>query len=125
VKQESFQHYYVFVTLLNNVFVEGVNIYINLASEVRVKFTKNKFKQSMKKKFIKVVILLLLLPLVFWLRILLELFLTSFQDSQFQSNVNMGTVNGVSTDFDGKFQLSNVKKGDNIVFSYWLHKFYC
>jgi hypothetical protein len=42
VKQESFQHYYVFVTLLNNVFVEGVNIYINLAFEVRVKFTKNK-----------------------------------------------------------------------------------
>jgi hypothetical protein len=39
VKQESFQHYYVF-TLLNNVFVEGVNIYINLASEVRVKFNK-------------------------------------------------------------------------------------
>lgn len=29
-----------------------------------------------------------------------------------------GTANGVSTDFDGKYQLSNVKKGDNIVFSY-------
>jgi hypothetical protein len=42
VKPESFQHYYVFVTLLNNVFVEGVNIYINLAFEVRVNFTENK-----------------------------------------------------------------------------------
>jgi iron complex outermembrane receptor protein len=34
-------------------------------------------------------------------------------------NVNVqGANNGVSTDFDGKFQLANVKKGDKIVFSY-------
>jgi iron complex outermembrane receptor protein len=34
-------------------------------------------------------------------------------------NINVqGTNNGVSTDFDGKFQLSNVKRGDKIVFSY-------
>jgi TonB-linked SusC/RagA family outer membrane protein len=34
-------------------------------------------------------------------------------------NVNVqGAINGVSTNFDGKFQLSNVKKGDNVVFSY-------
>jgi hypothetical protein len=34
-------------------------------------------------------------------------------------NVNVqGATNGVSTDFDGKFQLANVKKGDNVVFSY-------
>ena len=34
-------------------------------------------------------------------------------------NVNVqGTTNGVSTDFNGKFQLSNVKKGDAIEFSY-------
>jgi TonB-linked SusC/RagA family outer membrane protein len=34
-------------------------------------------------------------------------------------NVNVqGATNGVSTDFDGRFQLSNVKKGDNVVFSY-------
>lgn len=34
-------------------------------------------------------------------------------------NVNVqGTTNGVSTDFDGKFQISNVKKGNNVVFSY-------
>src|SRR3970040_787423 len=34
-------------------------------------------------------------------------------------NVNVqGAANGVSTDFDGKFQLSNVKKGDNVVFSF-------
>ena len=29
-----------------------------------------------------------------------------------------GSANGASTDFDGKFQLSNVKKGDVIVFSF-------
>ncbi|MGL5112028.1 MAG: SusC/RagA family TonB-linked outer membrane protein [Flavobacterium sp.] len=35
------------------------------------------------------------------------------------ANVNIqGTANGVSTDFDGKYKLSNVKKGDKIVFSY-------
>lgn len=34
-------------------------------------------------------------------------------------NVNVqGTTNGVSTDFDGKFQIANVKKGDNVLFSY-------
>lgn len=34
-------------------------------------------------------------------------------------NVNVqGATNGVSTDFDGKYQLSNVKRGDKIVFSY-------
>jgi TonB-dependent starch-binding outer membrane protein SusC len=34
-------------------------------------------------------------------------------------NVNVqGSTTGVSTDFDGKFQLANVKKGDIIVFSY-------
>ncbi len=34
------------------------------------------------------------------------------------SVVVQGTTNGTSTDFDGKFSLSNVKKGDVIVFSY-------
>jgi TonB-linked SusC/RagA family outer membrane protein len=34
-------------------------------------------------------------------------------------NVNIqGASKGVSTDFDGKFQLSNVKKGDKVVFSF-------
>lgn len=34
-------------------------------------------------------------------------------------NVNVqGTTNGASTDLDGKFQLSNIKKGDKIVFSF-------
>lgn len=34
-------------------------------------------------------------------------------------NVNVqGAANGVSTDFDGKYQLSNVKKGDKLVFSF-------
>jgi iron complex outermembrane receptor protein len=35
-------------------------------------------------------------------------------------NVYTGTVNGVSTDFDGKFQLSNVKKGIISFFLHWL-----
>ena len=35
------------------------------------------------------------------------------------ANVNIqGAANGVSTDFDGKYKLSNVKKGDKIVFSF-------
>jgi iron complex outermembrane receptor protein len=56
--------------------------------------------------------------LVFWLRILLvELFLIKHQDSPFRVNVNVqGSTNGVSTDFDGKFQLPNAKKGAKIVF---------
>ena len=34
-------------------------------------------------------------------------------------NVNVqGAANGVSADFDGKYQLTNVKKGDAIIFSY-------
>lgn len=34
-------------------------------------------------------------------------------------NVNVqGASNGVSTDFDGKYQLTNVKKGDKVVFSF-------
>lgn len=32
--------------------------------------------------------------------------------------VVQGSTNGASTDFDGKYKLSNVKKGDKIVFSY-------
>lgn len=35
------------------------------------------------------------------------------------ANVNVqGTTNGVSTDFDGRYKLSNLKKGDNLVFSF-------
>lgn len=35
------------------------------------------------------------------------------------ANINIqGAANGASTDFDGKYRLSNVKKGDKIVFSY-------
>jgi hypothetical protein len=36
-------------------------------------------------------------------------------------NVNVqGASNGVSTDFDGKYQLSNVKKGDKVVFCFFV-----
>jgi iron complex outermembrane receptor protein len=46
-----------------------------------------------------------------------ELFLINHQDSPFRVNVNVqGSTNGVSTDFDGKFQLPNAKKA-KIVFS--------
>jgi iron complex outermembrane receptor protein len=45
-----------------------------------------------------------------------ELFLIT-SGQPFQVNVNvLGSTNGVSTDFDGKFQLPNAKKG-KIVFS--------
>jgi iron complex outermembrane receptor protein len=52
----------------------------------------------------------------------MELFLINHQGSPFQVNVNvLGSTNGVSTDFDGKFQLPNAKKRRKIVFSYyWL-----
>ena len=36
-------------------------------------------------------------------------------------NVNVqGAANGVSTEFDGKYQLSSVKKGDKLLLSYTL-----
>jgi hypothetical protein len=54
----------------------------------------------------------------------MELFLINHQGSPFQVNVNvLGSTNGVSTDFDGKFQLPNAKKGGNRIFFYWLQKF--
>jgi iron complex outermembrane receptor protein len=38
----------------------------------------------------------------------MELFLINHQGSPFRVNVNvLGSTNGVSTDFDGKFQLPN------------------
>jgi iron complex outermembrane receptor protein len=47
----------------------------------------------------------------------MELFLINHQGSPFQVNVNvLGSTNGVSTDFDGKFQLPNAKKGGKIAF---------
>jgi hypothetical protein len=46
----------------------------------------------------------------------MELFLINHQGSPFRVNVNvLGSTNGVS-DFDGKFQLPNAKKGGKIVF---------
>jgi iron complex outermembrane receptor protein len=46
----------------------------------------------------------------------MELFLINHQ-GPFQVNVNvLGSTNGVSTDFDGKFQLPNAKKAVNRIF---------
>jgi hypothetical protein len=54
----------------------------------------------------------------------MELFLINHQAAHSRVNVNvLGSTNGVSTDFDGKFQLPNAKKGGKIVFLYWLQKF--
>jgi iron complex outermembrane receptor protein len=47
----------------------------------------------------------------------MELFLINHQGSPFQVNVNVGSTNGVSTDFDGKFQLPNAKKAVKSYFS--------
>jgi hypothetical protein len=53
----------------------------------------------------------------------MELFLINHQGSPFRVNVNvLGSTNGVSTDFDGKFQLPNAKKAVKSYF-YWLQKF--
>jgi iron complex outermembrane receptor protein len=49
----------------------------------------------------------------------MELFLINHQAAHSRVNVNvLGSTNGVSTDFDGKFQLPNAKKGGKIVFSF-------
>jgi iron complex outermembrane receptor protein len=54
----------------------------------------------------------------------MELFLINHQGSPFQGKCNvLGSTNGVSTDFDGKFQLPNAEKAVNIFFLYWLQKF--
>jgi iron complex outermembrane receptor protein len=51
---------------------------------------------------------------------LVELFLINHQGSPFQGKRKLGSTNGVSTDFDGKFQLPNAKKGVKSYFLYWL-----
>jgi hypothetical protein len=53
----------------------------------------------------------------------MELFLINHQGSPFQGKRKcLGSTNGVSTDFDGKFQLPNAKKGGKSYFL-WLQKF--
>jgi iron complex outermembrane receptor protein len=50
----------------------------------------------------------------------MELFLINHQGSPFRVNVNvLGSTNGVSTDFDGKFQLPN-ERAVKSYFFYWL-----
>lgn len=75
----------------------------------------------MKTIYKKLLLLVLLLPISVLAQNTLSgvvLEKTSGQPIPGANVVVQGTANGTSTDFDGKFQLSNVKKGDKIVFSY-------
>ncbi|TDE45441.1 TonB-dependent receptor [Flavobacterium rhamnosiphilum] len=75
----------------------------------------------MKTIYKKLLILVLLLPLNILAQNTIGGTVLDKVSGQPIPGVNIkvqGTANGVSTDFDGKYQLSNVKKGDNIVFSY-------
>jgi iron complex outermembrane receptor protein len=56
---------------------------------------------------------------VFGSKTVTGLLLIKYQDSHLGVNVNVqGSSNGVSTGFDGTYQLTNVKSGDKILFSY-------
>ncbi|HLA57067.1 MAG TPA: SusC/RagA family TonB-linked outer membrane protein [Flavobacterium sp.] len=75
----------------------------------------------MKTIYKKLLFLLLILPFSVLAQSTLSGVVTDQGSGQPLPGVNVvvrGGSNGVSTDFDGKFQLSNVKKGDVIVFSY-------
>jgi len=75
----------------------------------------------MKTIYKKLLFLLLLLPLSILAQNTLNGTVLDKTSGQPIPGVNVnvqGAINGVSTDFDGKFQLSNVKKGDQVVFSF-------
>ena len=75
----------------------------------------------MKTIYKKLLILVLLLPLNILAQNTIGGTVLDKVSGQPIPGVNVivqGTTNGVSTDFDGKYQLSNVKKGDKVVFSY-------
>jgi hypothetical protein len=79
VKQESFQHYYVFVTLLI-MSLSSVNIYINLASEVRVKSLKQiNLNKSMKTIYKSCYFITVTAFSILAQNTVMELFLTSFR----------------------------------------------
>ena len=75
----------------------------------------------MKTIYKKLLILVLLLPLSILAQNTISGIVTDKASGQPIPGVNVnvqGTANGSSTDFDGKYQLSNVKKGDKISFSF-------
>lgn len=75
----------------------------------------------MKAIYKKLLFLLLVLPLNLLAQSTLSGTVTDKASGQPLPGVNVvveGSNNGVSTDFDGKYQLTNLKSGDNVVFSY-------
>mgnify|MGYP003809187249 FL=1 len=75
----------------------------------------------MKTIYKKLLFLLLFLPFSVFAQTTLEGVVVDSKSNQPIPGVNViikGTTNGTSTDFDGKFKLPKVKKGDQIVFSY-------
>ena len=75
----------------------------------------------MKTIYSKLLILLFLLPLSILAQSTISGTVTDSKTNQAISGVNVkvkGSTNGTATDFDGKFRLSNVKKGDALTFSY-------
>jgi TonB-dependent starch-binding outer membrane protein SusC len=75
----------------------------------------------MKTIYKKLLFLLLLLPLSVLAQSSLNGVVLDSKSKQPIPGVNViiqGSPNGTSTDFDGKFQLSKLKKGDKIVFTY-------
>lgn len=75
----------------------------------------------MKTIYKKLLFLLLFLPFSVFAQTTLEGVVVDSKTNQPIPGVNAvvkGTTNGTSTDFDGKFKLPKVKKGDQIIFSY-------
>jgi iron complex outermembrane receptor protein len=69
----------------------------------------------------KLLLLLLILPLGLLAQNTLKGVVLDGSSKQTLPGVNVlvaGTTNGATTDFDGNFTLTNIKKGDRIVFSY-------
>ena len=69
----------------------------------------------------KLLLLLLMLPLGLLAQNTLKGVVLDGSSKQTLPGVNVlvaGTTNGTTTDFDGNFTLTNIKKGDRIVFSY-------
>lgn len=75
----------------------------------------------MKKIYNKLFLLLFLLPFTLLAQSTLDGTVVDQKTKQPIPGVNVlvqGATGGTQTDFDGKFKLSNVKKGDKVVFSY-------
>jgi len=75
----------------------------------------------MKKLQKKLLLLLLMLPFGMLAQNTLEGVVLDEASNEPLLGVNVfvaGTTNGITTDFDGKFTLNNIKKGDKIVFKY-------